>query len=117
MEFLDDVIEAAQKTGQFIYDKTGNAVSYISLEYKCATIKNKIGDLYKLLGKIVYKESISQNNYDDKKQEIISQIKDLTEQYKEVSLQMKKFKCICENCGASNSAKSEFCSKCGNPLK
>ena len=117
MDIFDEVIDTAQKAGSFIYDKTGVAVSYVNLEYKKSVLRNKLNNLYTILGKLTYKSEVLGKDVGNKKELAVAKIKELSAELSEVSREMAKFKNVCPSCGKTNMPASEFCSKCGQPLK
>ena len=110
MDILDEVIDTAQKAGSFIYDKTGVAVSYVSLEYKKSVLRNKLNSLYTVLGKLTYRSEVLGKDIGDKKEQVISKIKELSSELSEISKEMAKFQNVCPSCGKTNFPSSEYCS-------
>ncbi len=112
MAFIDDIVAGAQKAGKYVCEKAEDAKDYVSLEYKTASIKGKINEQYKQLGKLVYNKAEEQ-----KINTVIQEIKKLNDELCAVSDDMAKFKNVCKNCKETNKPSAEFCCKCGNPLK
>lgn len=117
MDFIDEVVQKAQKAGKFIADKADTAVDYVSLEYKASSIRGKIDDRYKELGRLYYQLSETEAQDSGELQEKVDAVKALICELNAVEEDMSKYKNICPECRANNPAKAEYCSKCGAKLK
>lgn len=117
MAILDDIISKAQTAGKFVMEKAEDAKDYISLEYKASTLRTKIDNQYKELGKLLYSAVEAGADNEHTRAEIINNIKTLLNELNEITVQMAKFKNCCTACGASNPSKADFCSKCGKALR
>ena len=117
MDFIDEVVQKAQKAGKFITEKADTAVDYVSLEYKASSIRGKLDEQYRQLGRLYY--SMSQTEAEDcgELQESIDAVKALLCELNAVEEDMSKYKNLCPKCKASNPSKAEYCSKCGAKLK
>lgn len=117
MDFIDEVLQKAQKAGRFIADKADTAVDYVSLEYKALSLRSKLDSQYKELGRLYYKLSQTQAKDCGELQEISDSIRALLCELNAVEEDMRRYKNICPECRASNPSKAEYCSKCGTKLK
>ena len=117
MAFLDDLVDKAQKAGKFVIEKADDTKDYVTLEYRSLSVKNKIDEQYKALGKLIYTLSDTEAEDDGKTQEYVDVIRDLTSELNAINEEISKFKNICKNCGTTNRNRAEFCEKCGKPLK
>ena len=77
MDFIDEVLQKAQKAGKFIADKADTAVDYVSLEYKASSLRSKLDSQYKELGRLYYKLSQTQAEDCGELQEISDSIRAL----------------------------------------
>lgn len=117
MAFIDDVFSKAQAAGKYVFSKAEDAKDYVSLEYKASTLRTKIDNLYKELGRQLYKATESGDDNEQVRAETINSIKTLINDLNGITAQMAKFKNICTSCGASNPFNADFCTKCGKSLK
>ena len=117
MDFIDEVVQKAQKAGKYIAEKADTAVDYVSLEYKASSLRGKLDVQYKELGKLYYKLSETQAEDCGELQEHVDAVRALICELNAVEEDMSKYKNICPECKESNPAKAEYCSKCGTKLK
>ena len=116
MAIIDDIISKASAAGKFVYEKTEDAVDYVSLEYKAASVRSKLDTQYKALGKLTYEASKDGKDVSEQTLSITGQIDTLMQELTDITSNMSKFKKVCSACQTSNSAKAEYCSKCGKKL-
>lgn len=116
MAIIDDIISKASAAGKFVYEKTEDAVDYVSLEYKASTLRAKLDEQYKALGKLTYDAAKSGDDCAEACAKITAKIDGLMTELAGITSGMAKFKKVCPSCQSSNSAKSDYCSKCGSKL-
>lgn len=117
MAFIDDVVSKAQAAGKYVCEKAEDAKDYISLEYKASTIRTKIDNQYKELGRLLYTATEGGDDNEHVRAETINSIKSLINELNDITAQMAKFKNICTACGATNPLNADFCTKCGKALR
>lgn len=117
MDFFEKVAEKAEQAGKFVCEKADVTKEFIKLEYRANTLRASLEKEYKKLGKTVYRVSVTECEDDGKTQEYVDAITALRAELKTVTDQLKKYKTVCKNCGALTLFKSEYCDKCGKPIK
>ncbi len=117
MAFIDEFVEKTKKAGKFVCDKAEDAKDFVSLEYKALKLKTQINEQYKLLGELIYKLSVTENEECGDTQVFIDEITSLKTELDTVTEEMTKFKNICPECKNTNAQNASFCNKCGKALK
>lgn len=116
MEFFTKLGKKASETYQITKEKATTLSEELKLKGKISDAKEKIDDLYKEIGNIVYEEIKANQDVSrdiiTQKCDKISELKAQIEKYEKEILTLKKIK-KCENCGADLEIDAEFCSKCG----
>ena len=119
MDIFDEIGLEAQKAGRFIAKKAVEAKDYTVASWNAAELKNKINDLYKAIGKAVYKAHTEEI---DTAEEINGYIEELTalkqslEETNEERRAIKNQK-TCPSCKKAVSKQNAFCPHCGANLK
>lgn len=116
MDFLSKLGKKASETYQATKEKASNLSDELKLKGKISEQKEKIENLYKEIGELVYNEI--KDGKDASREEIepkcdeISKAKDQISKLEADILAVKKIK-KCANCGTELEITAEFCSKCG----
>ena len=116
MDFFSKLGKKASKTYQVTKEKAVNLSEELKIKGKINDLKDKIEDVYKDIGKIVYNEV--KDGKDVSKEEItvkceaISKYKDEIEKLQSDILALKNV-VKCRNCGVELDLGDLFCYKCG----
>lgn len=116
MDFFNKLGKKASETYQATKEKASNISDELKLRGKISEQKEKIEELYKEIGEIVYNEI--KDGKDVSRDAIVAKCDDISKAKDEISkleaeiLAVKKMK-KCTNCGTELDIKAEFCSKCG----
>ena len=113
---IDEVVKGAQKAGRFIADKADVAADFVKLEYKASSLRGKLNDAYRELGKLYFSVAETGAESAAEMDDVIEQIKGLNAELAAVEDDMKSYKRVCPSCGAKNSMKADYCQKCGTKL-
>ena len=116
MDFFNKLGKKASKTYQATKEKAANITEELKLKGKISELKDKIDDLYKDIGKIVYIEvkdgkDVSKEEVTGKCEEISKAKDDIAKIETEILALKKSKKCI--NCGVELDLDDCFCCKCG----
>ncbi len=116
MDFFSKLGKKASKTYQVTKEKAVNLSEELKLKGKISDLKDKIEDVYKEIGKIVYDEVKDGKDVSKEeitaKCEIISKYKDEIEKLQSDILALKNV-IKCTNCGVELDLGDPFCYKCG----
>ncbi len=117
MTFEDTVVKTKELLDA-AGEKVSNAVNIQKIKINIAKIKSNISHDYQILGKLYYsgekKGNVDSDAIKAMVDEIDLELDNLREA--EAELAFAKGDTVCDNCGATNRADADYCSKCGVEL-
>lgn len=118
MDILDQIAQEAKKAGEFVAEKAVFVKDYAVNTWNTAELRNKMNELYKAIGKAVFKAETTEA---DTAEEINGYLEELTVlaealAKKEAEKETLTGKKVCPACGKSADKKAAFCPACGNSL-
>lgn len=117
MSALDEFINGAKKCLDTATIKTNEFIEASRVQIEKSQLTGQLREEYAKLGRLYYEMSTTGVDKTEKINTVISKINDLLAdiQLAKETLSANIDK-VCKNCGASNSSKFEYCSKCGMKL-
>lgn len=116
---MEKTLDSAETVTKAAIKKTSESVSAMKINYSIKEVNSNIDELYKALGKMLYKEYTEGSEFTGEYRENCEKI---TEYNNEISLLQSKLaeaknKKICPECKSLVTPESQFCSNCGNALE
>lgn len=110
--------DSAEKFARVMAKRTSNAITHTKLTYSANEVNGKIKEIYEELGKELYQRYLDGEESDAAFRSSFEQIDKLMEEVEMIQSKIAELKnsLKCDNCGAFNSAKAEYCSQCGSKL-
>ena len=121
MEFLDKIGKQASKTYKYTAEKTSKLAKEAKIKMSMNDKKSKVEELYEEIGKQVYRNHVSNENY-KVDTDIMAEVKDYCIQIDELCKQieedrkeilMLKDKKQCPNCFFEIDKEYHYCPNCG----
>ena len=118
MDILDQIAKEAKKAGEFVAEKAVFVKDYAVNTWNSAEIRNKMNDLYKAIGKAVYKAEATEADTAEEINGYIEELKalDAALAEKEAEKEALTGKKVCASCGKATDKKAAFCPTCGKSL-
>lgn len=117
MDIIDKIKEMGSEAYKFTQESTSRIAKETKLKMKISQNKAKIEEYYEEIGKQIYKDHMCEEETDAKEKidEILSQIDNLSNEIKDVQMELLnlKDKKKCENCGNEIDIEAKYCSECG----
>ena len=115
MSAFDEIVYGAKKCFDAASVKTNEFIEASKIQIEKSQLNCMLKEEYIRLGKACYEMSEKDIDQSVKMKVIIKKINSLLQ---DIELANQNFSSnkpkICESCGATNTSKAEFCSKCGN---
>lgn len=118
MDILDQIAKEAKKAGEFVAEKAVFVKDYAVNTWSAADLRNKMNELYKAIGKAVYKAATEEVDTAKEIEAYIEELKGLDAALaeKEAEKEVLTGKKICPACGKTADKKSAYCPACGASL-
>ena len=118
MDILDQLANEAKKAGEFMAEKAVFVKDYAVNTWSVAELRNKINELYKAIGKAVYKAETTEADTAEEINGYIEELNELCAALAEKEEEKEKLtgKKRCPACGKTSDKKAAFCSSCGSNL-
>lgn len=113
---LDNIFEKVEMAGRLVTTTAVDTKDYVTLEYKCAVLRNTLGKKLRALGLITYRENTGAEFDEGEKQALIAEIGTLKEKLLALKTEMAKFRKVCPECKKTCTPSAKYCSKCGTQL-
>lgn len=115
MDIFDQITQEAKKAGTFVAEKAIFVKDYAKNTWDVAELRNKMNELYKAIGKAVFKAETTEMDTAEEINGYIEDLKMLDEILKEKAAEKESLigKKTCPDCGKSADKKAAFCPKCG----
>ena len=119
MDIFDQISQEAQKAGEFIAEKATMAKDYTVATWNAADIRNKIEELYKAIGKAVYKAHTTEEDTAEEIEQYLTELTAMQEalREKEETRHALRNRKLCPACDKPIAKDSAFCPYCGAQVK
>ena len=84
MDFMDDLLDKTQRAGKYAYNKAVEVKDTVKLEFNASTIRNRIADQFKELGRLTYLQKKGDSSLDDVIDQIIIKIDENKQELSEI---------------------------------
>ena len=92
MDFMDNLLDKTQRAGKYAYDKAVEVKDTVKLEFNASTLRNRIADQYKELGRLTYLRRKGDTSLDDVIDQVISKIDENKQELAEVKAKIEASK-------------------------
>ena len=118
MGLFEDTVVKAKELLDVTGEKVGEVLDVQKTRYHIAQTKAELSKDFEVLGRLWYSRMTEDNVDEVAVQAIVEEIELLQDHLREyeIELALAKGNCVCDACGATNPADSDFCRKCGKPL-
>lgn len=118
MKFIDKITKTANETYKYTTEKTSKLAKEVKLKSLISKDKEKVNEVYKKIGELVYQSHIRENENNDILNEVEDLCKEIDAYSKEIELnrmELLKLKDLkqCQNCNFEIGLDFKFCPNCG----
>ncbi len=92
MDFMDNLLDKTQRAGKYAYDKAVEVKDTVKLEFNASTLRNRIADQYKELGRLTYLRRKGDTSLDDVIDQVIAKIDENKQELAEVKAKIEASK-------------------------
>lgn len=92
MDFMDNLLDKTQRAGKYAYDKAVEVKDTVKLEFNASTLRNRIADQYKELGRLTYLRKKGDTSLDDIIDQVIVKIDENKQELAEVKAKIEASK-------------------------
>jgi hypothetical protein len=92
MDFMDNLLDKTQRAGKYAYDKAVEVKDTVKLEFNASTLRNRIADQYKELGRLTYLRKKGDTSLDDVIDQVIVKIDENKQELAEVKAKIEASK-------------------------
>lgn len=118
MKFIDKITKTTNETYKYTTEKTSKLAKVVKLKSLISKDKEKVNEVYKKIGELVYQSHIRENENNDILNEVEDLCKEIDAYSKEIELnrmELLKLKDLkqCQNCNFEIGLDFKFCPNCG----
>ena len=92
MDFMYNLLDKTQRAGKYAYDKAVEVKDTVKLEFNASTLRNRIADQYKELGRLTYLRRKGDTSLDDVIDQVIAKIDENKQELAEVKAKIEASK-------------------------